>query len=841
MKKVVIVESPSKAKTINRYLGSDYVVLASYGHIRDLPSRNGSVKPEENFEMLWEVDDRSHKHIDDIAKAVKNADEVYLATDPDREGEAISWHVQQILQDRGVLGQKKIYRIVFHEITKTAIQNALKAPRPINQELVDAYLARRSLDYLVGFNLSPVLWRKLPGSRSAGRVQSVALRLIVERETAIESFVNQEYWSVLVDLKTQENQQFSARLTHVNGAKLDKFDLTCERDATAACDQISARSYAVSSVEKKQVRRFSAAPFITSTLQQEASRKLGFGASRTMQVAQRLYEGFDIGGEVTGLITYMRTDSVHIAQEAVTDIRGYIKETYGDAYLPASQREFKNKSKNAQEAHEAIRPTSVRRHPKDVAKYLDDAQLRLYELIWKRTVASQMENALFDQVGVDVTSPDQQVILRATGSTLVFDGFLKLYKEGVDDAAPDDDAEKLLPKLAEKDPLGLVNVNPNQHFTQPPPRYSEASLVKKMEELGIGRPSTYASIIHVLQERNYVKLEKKQFIPEERGRLVTSFLANFFQKYVEYDFTAQLEEQLDDVSEGKRQWKDVLSSFWTAFIATIDATKMLRITEVLDCLERDLSVHLFHGADESERTCPTCKEGRVGLKLSRFGAFLGCSRYPDCKYTRQLSGEAGNADDAMLADEPKLIGKDPENGADITLRKGPYGYYLQWEGLLMDAAPPPPSEPDTVEDGEKPKKRKKKAAEPKPPKPKRVSIPAATDPHTVDLAAALKLRDLPKRIGVHPETGNPLTVSIGRFGPYIKHGDMFVSIPKAYDMFAVTVEIAVDLIEAKKNAPPRKGAGKAPAKKADIKKTAVKKTVAKKAAPKKAAPKKNAE
>ena len=794
MKKVVVVESPAKAKTINRYLGNDYTVLASYGHIRDLPSKNGSVKPDDDFQMIWEVDERSDKHIAAIAKAVKNADELYLATDPDREGEAISWHVQEVLREKNVLKDQPVMRIVFHEITKTAIQQAIKSPRAINQELVEAYLARRALDYLVGFTLSPVLWRKLPGSRSAGRVQSVALRLITDREQEIESFVSREYWSVLGDFKTALNTPFSARLTYLDGKKLDKFDLNNEKLAEAACSAIKKQSYSVDSIDKKQVKRNPSAPFITSTLQQEASRKLGFTASRTMQVAQKLYEGIDVGGgEVTGLITYMRTDSVTISKEAVEDIRSYVKNEYGQNYVPSVARTFKNKSKNAQEAHEAIRPTSTLRKPQEMKPFLDDSQLKLYDLIWKRTVASQMENALFNQVSIDIMSADQKITLRATGSTLVFDGFLRLYQEGVDDAE-DQDNNRLLPPMEVKESLSLENVTPNQHFTQPAPRYTEASLVKKMEELGIGRPSTYASIIHVLQDRKYVRLEKKQFIPEDRGRLVTSFLINFFQRYVEYDFTAQLEEQLDEISQGGRQWKSVLTNFWTSFIETVNATQSLTVPTVLESLERDLSFHLFQGKEEA-RKCPTCETGRVGLKLSRFGAFLGCSNYPDCRYTRQLLTDGAGEELVPMADEPKILGTD-DTGATISLRKGPYGYYLQWDG----GTPVEEAEEILVKE-DTPTKKKKKTV--KKDKPKRVTVPPTLEAATITFEQALKLGELPKKIGIHPETGEVLVVNIGRFGPYIKNASEFVSIPKAYDLFSVSLETALELIEKKKNSPKR--------------------------------------
>jgi len=802
MKNIVVVESPAKAKTIYRYLGKDFTVLASFGHIRDLPSKNGSVRPDEGFAMTWEVDDRAKKHIAEIATAVRGADSLYLATDPDREGEAISWHVQQVLTEQGALSpDTKVQRIVFHEITKTAVQHALETPRTINKELVDAYLARRALDYLVGFTLSPVLWRKLPGSRSAGRVQSVALRLVVEREAEIEAFTPQEYWSVTAQLLTPRNEKFMGRLTHLNGKKLDKFSLPNEDQAQAACKAIRERQFSVATLEKRQVKRHPAAPFITSTLQQEASRKLGFGATRTMQLAQRLYEGIQIGGEVTGLITYMRTDSIQIAGEALAAARHYIETSYGKPYLPSSPRVFKNKSKNAQEAHEAIRPTQLSRRPEEVRAYLDEAQYKLYDLIWKRTIASQMESALFDQVTVDMTSADAQVTLRATGSTLTFDGFLKLYQEGVDDEADKDENGEgnLLPVMSMGEAIAQDKVTPNQHFTQPPPRYSEASLVKKLEELGIGRPSTYASIINVLQERDYVRLEKRQFIPEERGWLVTSFLVNFFNKYVQYDFTANLEEELDEISSGALAWKDVLSRFWEPFHGVTDATQNLRTTEVIDRLEEGLSFHLFHGQDEATRVCPTCQTGRVSLKLSRFGAFLGCSNYPECRYTRPL-GKEDTENPAPAMEEPKEIAIDPDTGESITLRKGPYGYYLQWGDESTVSAQQVVPEKETSEEGKRTKKTTKKASKPKAKKavkPKRVSLPATMTPDEVTQDVAMRLKAIPFTLGQHPETGVPLSVGLGRFGPYVKFGDQFASIPKAYDFLNLSLEEAVAIVNAK--------------------------------------------
>ena len=800
MKTVVVVESPSKAKTINKYLGDDYVVLASFGHIRDLPSKNGSVLPDKEFEMLWDMEDRAKTKMADITRALRGADELLLATDPDREGEAISWHVQQVLQEEGRLKNVNVKRIVFHEITKSAIQQAIKNPRPINDQLVEAYLARRALDYLVGFTLSPVLWRKLPGSRSAGRVQSVALRLIVEREREIEVFNSEEYWSVAAQMATIRKDPFSARLTHLNGKKLDKMDLKNEDQAKAACEAISSHLFTINTIEKKQTKRNPAAPFTTSTLQQEAARKLGFGTARTMQLAQKLYEGFSIGGEVTGLITYMRTDSVDISKDALGDIRTYIDEIYGSKYIPGAIRQFKNKSKNAQEAHEAIRPTSVLRRPVEVEQYLDPAQFKLYELIWKRTVASQMETALFDQVAVDILSSDKQITLRANGSIQVFDGFLKLYQEGRDDAANEDDTDRLLPPMNEEENAAVEGVKPDQHFTQPPPRFSEASLVKNLEELGIGRPSTYASIVQVLQDRQYVKLEKKQFIPEERGYLVTAFLVNYFKRYVEYDFTANLEEQLDDISNGELNWKSVMKQFWNPFKETIDTTQSISFGDVLETLDKDLSFHLFHSNDEAARKCPQCADGRVSLKLSKYGAFLGCNNYPTCKYTKRLGADVAEGDDMIPVDEPRILGIDRESGDVITIRKGPYGPYIQWDPPAAEISSELPTEAVevvVVVEEEAPKKGRKKATNPA--KPKRVSIPAGYDPMTLTMDLAMGLKALPRVLGVYPETGDLLSVGLGRFGPYVKCGtDFFVSIPKGDDMFTIPVERAIELVTAKK-------------------------------------------
>ena len=765
---VVIVESPAKAKTINKYLGKDFTVLASYGHVRDLPAKDGSVRPDEHFAMSWEVDGKAEKRLKEIAHAVKGAEHLYLATDPDREGEAISWHVQEVLRQRKALKGVDVKRVVFNEVTKSAVLEAFRHPRELNRELVDAYLARRALDYLVGFTLSPVLWRKLPGSRSAGRVQSVALRLICERESEIEAFKAREYWSIEVEFATPSGERFTARLTHLDGKRLDKFDLPNEAAARAAADKIlHETSYAVAAVEKKQMRRNPPPPFTTSTLQQEASRKLGFGASRTMRTAQRLYEGVDIGGETVGLITYMRTDGVSLSSEAITAARQLIEQQYGASYRPDEPRLYKTQAKNAQEAHEAIRPTDMFRRPEAVARQLDADQLRLYELVWKRAVASQMSTALIDQVAVDIATSGKHLMFRATGSTVLFDGFLTLYREDADDAEEDEDTKRL-PLLRERDALTRGTVDPAQHFTQPPPRYTEASLVKKLEELGIGRPSTYASIIQVLQDRQYVRIEKKRFQPEDRGRLVTAFLSNFFERYVEYNFTADLENQLDGISDGKVSWQKVLEDFWRDFSAAVGGTKDLSISQVLTALDEDLGRHFFPdgGDGKDARLCPGCGAGRLSLKLGKFGAFIGCSNYPECRYTRALGIENGNGENGSGIDlsTPRELGADPENGVPVTLRKGPYGVYVQ--------------RGDGNEDE----------------KPKRVSLPKGVSPADVDLAAALKLLALPRDLGAHPETGKMITAGIGRFGPYVKHDATYKSLPADDDVLMIGLNRAVSLL-----------------------------------------------
>jgi DNA topoisomerase-1 len=793
---VVVVESPAKAKTINNYLGPDFTVLASYGHVRDLPAKDGSVRPEEGFAMSWAISPKAGARVDAIAKALKGADALYLATDPDREGEAISWHVLELLRSKGMTDGLQVKRVVFNEITKSAVLDAMANPRDLDQPLIEAYLARRALDYLVGFTLSPVLWRKLPGSRSAGRVQSVALRLICEREAEIEVFRPREYWSLDAAMTTAGGNGFTARLTHLGGAKLGRFDIPNEESANSAHASITATStYTVGNVERKETRRHPPAPFITSTLQQEASRKLGFGARHSMQIAQKLYEGINLGGETVGLITYMRTDSVNLAGEALAQARAHISESYGADYLPDAPRSYKSSARNAQEAHEAIRPTNMARRPDGLRGVLDNDQFRLYELIWKRAVASQMESARLNQVAVDATGGDG-VVLRATGSVIAFDGFLKLYQEGRDDpennsADSPDDKDRILPPMEKGEKLILGEVKPEQHFTQPPPRFTEASLVKRLEELGIGRPSTYASILSVLQDRDYVILESRRFVPEDRGRLVTAFLTSFFSHYVEYDFTAQLEDQLDDISASRANWQKVLDDFWTDFAKVVDATKGLTITEVIDALDEDLGPHFFPvPADDADpRKCPGCGEGRLGLKLGKFGAFIGCSNYPDCKFTKKLAVANGDDDaDAALAAGPIELGADPTTGDMVTVRKGPYGPYIQL--------------------GEAPPKEETKGKAKSKVKPKRVSLLKGMDPANIALETALGLLSLPREIGLHPETEKPINAGIGRFGPYVESEKKYASIPDDEDVLVIGLNRAVDLLASVKAKGGGRNAGK---------------------------------
>jgi DNA topoisomerase I len=766
---VVVVESPAKAKTINKYLGKDFTVLASYGHVRDLPAKDGSVRPDEDFDMSWEVDGKSAKRLADIAAALKADDRLILATDPDREGEAISWHVLEVLKKKGALKGKDVKRVVFNAITKQSVLEAMQHPRDVDADLVDAYLARRALDYLVGFSLSPVLWRKLPGSRSAGRVQSVALRLICDRELEIEAFRAQEYWSIDATFTTPQGGEFQASLNAIDGKKLGKLDLGDEASARAIEQAVKGQPFKVDSLESKPAKRHPYPPFRTSTLQQEASRKLGFSSSRTMQLAQRLYEGIDIGGETVGLITYMRTDGVDMAPEAIAATRNAILKTFGEPYLPSVPRHYTSKAKNAQEAHEAIRPTEVSRHPASLRKALDADQLALYDLIWKRTVASQMESAALERTTADIgtTGRDgKNYSFRANGSVVKFDGFLKVYHEDLDDGE-DEDARRL-PLMARGDSIGVKGIAANQHFTEPPPRYSEASLIKKLEELGIGRPSTYVSILETLRIRGYVRLDKKRLIPEDKGRVVTAFLESFFSRYVEYDFTANLEEQLDRVSAGEVKWKDLLRDFWKDFTGALEDIKELRVTNVLDALNDILAPHIFppRADGEDARKCTSCGTGQLSLKLGKFGSFIGCSNYPDCKYTRPMSPPAEGTE-AVPAEGIEL-GVDPETGEKVTRRVGRFGPYLQ----LGEAV-----------EGEKPR---------------RASIPKGTDPNTIDLETALRLLSLPREVGIHPETGKPIVANFGRFGPFILHDGTYANLDSGEEVFTVGINRAVDILAQKK-------------------------------------------
>jgi DNA topoisomerase-1 len=763
---LVLVESPAKAKTINKYLGRGYEVLASFGHVRDLPAKSGSVDPDHNFRMLWEVDPKAEKRLNDIVRAVKGADTLILATDPDREGEAISWHVLEVLKQKKALNGQTIQRVVFNAITKQAVTEAMKHPRAIDQALVDAYLARRALDYLVGFTLSPVLWRKLPGARSAGRVQSVTLRLVCDRELEIEKFVRQEYWSLVATLATPRAETFEARLVGADGKKLQRLDIGSGAEAEAFKQALETAVFTVSTVEAKPVRRHPHPPFTTSTLQQEASRKFGFAPAHTMRVAQRLYEGIDVGGEAVGLITYMRTDGVQIADEAVSAARRVIETDYGARYVPAAPRRYETKAKNAQEAHEAIRPTDLACRPQETKRFLDADQAKLYELIWLRTVASQMESAELERTTVDITAnvAGRILDLRATGTVVKFDGFLALYQEGRDED-PEDEEARRLPEMSAGEQLDKRSIAATQHSTEPPPRYSEASLVKRLEELGIGRPSTYASILQVLRDRKYVRLDKRRLYPEDRGRIVVAFLESFFAKYVEYDFTAGMEEQLDLISNNEIAWREVLREFWRGFIGSVDEIKDLKISAVIDALDALLAPHLFPPrADGSDpRQCPGCTGGRLTLKLSKYGAFIGCSNYPECRYTRPLSmsGEGG----AEIG--TRKLGEDPQTGLEVTLRSGRFGPYVQ----LGEAV-----------DGEKPK---------------RASLQKGTTPDDVDLTRALALLSLPREVGRHPEDGEPIRAGIGRFGPYIQHGKTYANLEAGDEVFTIGLNRAVTLIAEK--------------------------------------------
>jgi DNA topoisomerase-1 len=760
---IVIVESPAKAKTINKYLGGSYEVLASFGHVRDLPAKNGSVDPEANFQMIWEIDPKAAGRLNDIARALKGADKLILATDPDREGEAISWHVLEVMKEKRALKDQKIERVVFNAITKQAVSEAMKNPRQIDGALVDAYMARRALDYLVGFTLSPVLWRKLPGARSAGRVQSVALRLVCDRELEIEKFIPREYWSLVATLTTPRGDAFEARLVGADGKKIQRLDIGTGAEAEDFRKAIEAANFTVSTVEAKPARRNPQAPFTTSTLQQEASRKLGFAPAHTMRIAQRLYEGIDIGGETTGLITYMRTDGVQIDNSAITQARKVIGEDYGNAYVPGAPRQYQAKAKNAQEAHEAIRPTDLSRRPAEMRRRLDNDQARLYELIWIRTIASQMESAELERTTVDIaaTAASRVLELRATGQVIKFDGFLALYQEGRDDDGDDEDSRRL-PAMSEGEALKRRDLAVTQHFTEPPPRFSEASLVKRMEELGIGRPSTYASILQVLKDRGYVKLEKKRLHGEDKGRVVVAFLENFFARYVEYDFTANLEEQLDRVSNNEISWQQVLKDFWVDFIGAVDEIKDLKVSQVLDALDDMLGPHIYAPREDGgdPRQCPSCGTGKLNLKAGKFGAFVGCSNYPECRYTRPLA-----TDSEATAD--RILGNDPDTGLEVAVKAGRFGPYIQL------------GEPKDYAEGEKPK---------------RAGIPKNMAPGDMELELALQLLALPREVGKHPEDGEPIKAGIGRFGPYVQHGKTYASLEAGDEVFTLGLNRAVTLI-----------------------------------------------
>nr|WP_313427870.1 type I DNA topoisomerase [Brevundimonas diminuta] len=762
---LVIVESPAKAKTINKYLGSDYKVLASYGHVRDLPSKDGSVLPDDDFAMHWEVDAKASKRLSEIAEAAKAADRVILATDPDREGEAISWHVLEILNKKKALKDTDVQRVTFNAITKSAVLEAMANPRQLDMELVDAYLARRALDYLVGFNLSPVLWRKLPGARSAGRVQSVALRIVVDREMEIEKFKAQEYWSVEADL-IADSPPFTARLVKHDGKRVQRLDIVSEAMAMAAREAVHSGDFTIKSVEKKPAKRSPAPPFTTSTLQQEAARKLGFTAQRTMQAAQKLYEGVDDTG---GLITYMRTDGVYVTPEGIAQAREAIGQRFGPAYVPAEPRYYKTKAKNAQEAHEAIRPTNILRSP-DTLRLENDLQ-RLYELIWKRMIASQMESARLDRTTVEIETPDGETGLRATGQVVAFDGFIAAYEEGRDEkqkgAEDEEDEGGRLPALKEGAKAKVEAIRTDQHFTEPPPRFSEATLVKKLEELGIGRPSTYASILTTLRDREYVRMDKNRFYPEDKGRLVTAFLEQFFAKWVEYDFTAALETQLDEVSAGDLDWKTLLRRFWQDFHAATQAAGELRTTAILDHLNEALGPHIFpdKGDGSNPRECPVCHEGQLSLKTSRFGAFIGCSRYPECKYTRPVASP--DAADGGAESGDRELGVDPATGQPVHLKIGRFGPYVE--------TTPPDAD-----------------------KPKRSSLPKGWSPASIDLEKALRLLSLPRDVGPHPEDGKMITASLGRYGPFVAHAGTYANVADIEEVFDVGLNRAVALLAEKR-------------------------------------------
>jgi len=781
---LVIVESPAKAKTINKYLGNDYKVLASYGHIRDLPSKNGSVDTENNFKMIWEIDSFSKKYLKEIIEVAKNSTKIILATDPDREGEAIAWHIKEFLDEKKILKGKTLERVVFNEITKKAVINGIENPRQIEPLLVDAYMARRALDYLVGFNISPILWTKLPGSKSAGRVQSVALKLITEREHEIELFNPEEFWSVKIKFQDNNNNLLTSNISQIDTKKVEKFSFKNKNEIDEAIKSIKTKKFIISDISSKVVNRNPSGPFTTSTLQQVSSGRLGFGASRTMQIAQRLYQGIEIEGETVGLITYMRTDGTNMSKDATKIFRDYIKNEYGNEYLPKEPLNYSGKkAKNAQEAHEAIRPTDIIRSPNKIKKYLSVDQHRLYDLIWSRSLSSQMESAKFDRNTITIKSTDDETICKTSGSVIKFDGFLKIYKE-----KKKEDDESILPEVT-KGPAAINALIEEQHFTQPPPRYSEASLVKKLEELGIGRPSTYASIISVISTRGYAEAINKRFHPTDRGKLISAFLEKLFSKYVDYNFTAELENLLDDITSGKESWINVLEMFWKDFNKNVAEVKEKRTREVLDLLNDSLGSLIFERDKNGEvdRKCQLCDAGLLSLKNSfRGGAFIGCSNYPDCKFTRPLS-KVKAAAQLQLA-EPKLIGPN-ENGNDMYLKNGRFGPYIQYEKI---------EEIDKINDSslklKKRKKKKKKKKENENKNIKNVSIPKGIELDSVDLDRAKFLCSLPKILGINPENQKDITLNSGRFGPYLKCENKSARIENVEEIFSIGLNRAITLI-----------------------------------------------
>lgn len=779
---VVVVESPAKAKTINKYLGKNYKVLASFGHVRDLPAKDGSVRPDEDFAMSWAVDTASSKRLADIAKAVKDADGLILATDPDREGEAISWHVLEVLKQKRALKDKPVSRVVFNAITKSSVLEAMASPRQIDAPLVDAYLARRALDYLVGFTLSPVLWRKLPGARSAGRVQSVALRLVCDRELEIERFIREEYWQISALLGTPRKENFEARLTAFDRKKLQKLDISNKAQADDIKAMLEGATFKALSVEAKPTRRNPGPPFTTSTLQQAASSRLGFSATRTMQVAQRLYEGMDIGGETTGLITYMRTDGVQMAAEAISAARDAIAKEFGPKYLPEKPRHYTTKAKNAQEAHEAIRPTDFMRTPASVRQYLDADQARLYEIVWKRAIASQMQPAEIERTTVEIEAVNaaRSAELRAVGSVVRFDGFIAAYTDQKEEDSEDEE-DRRLPEIRAGEQLDREAINATQHTTEPPPRYSEASLIKKLEELGIGRPSTYTAILKTLEDRDYVTLDKRKLLPQAKGRLLSAFLESFFERYVEYDFTASLEEKLDEISDGKLAWKDVLRDFWKDFSGAVADIKELRVTDVLDALNEELAPLVFPAREDGSnpRICPKCGTGNLSLKLGKFGAFVGCSNYPECSFTRQLGDAANpNGENANGEDGTKVLGKDPYTAEEITLRSGRFGPYIQ-RGDGKEA--------------------------------KRSSLPKGWTVDSIDHEKALALLSLPRDVGKHPESGKMISAGLGRYGPFVLHDGTYANLDNIEDVFSIGLNRAVSVIAEKQLKGPGGRNGSTPA------------------------------